>query len=614
MVRRAVRTRLLVTIDGPAPEILELGGVAMAADGTGGLVYRRTDAGRTHVFAARFDGRRWAPPVRVDVGQPYNSAWPRIGAANGGRLVVAWTQDGGDGLDGLWAAALPAGRSHFLAPTLVDFNVGEDLATYPSIAMTSGGAALMTYRVVRSFSGGGLPAGYVSGDVRLARFDGSRWQRLGVPATRTRAPPLPAPTPDNAPRVALDAAGNGVVAWQEPDDDFVSRIWARRIFGTRLGVAQAASPVRAGGQLVRGGADQVALAETELGRVVVAFRQLPDPRDRSAAALLYVNQMNDSTSENARSFTGPELVGPAGAATPALALGDDEDAVLALPRAGTAALAYRPKPGPFAARDLGDALDGPPPALTAGSDGRGVLAAAPGGGGGEVFVQELDGASVVESRSVFAPLGGAVRELAVAGTGAGDALVAFAQGADGDRTIAATVVDAAPSPFALTLPSWTREPRPTLSWDPARDALGPVRYTVAIDGRRVARTSARRLRLREGTLAQGSHRVEVIARDSAGQDTAARPAFYELDRQAPLARLSRKGRRVVVQIVDPGGRRASGPGEERSSVQWGDGGVSQFVTRRANHVYTRRGRFTVTVVAMDAAGNRAVMRRSIAQR
>jgi hypothetical protein len=600
------------TIDGPAPEVLELGGVAMAEDGSGGLVYRRSEGGHTHVFAAVFDGSSWSAPQRVDVGQAYNSAWPRIAAANGGRLAIVWAQDGGEGLDSLWSAVLPSGRHRFLAPTLVDFNIGEDLATYPSVAMESGGAALVTYRVIKATGGFGLPAGYVSGEVRLARFDGSRWQRIGVPANRNRAQPQRAPTPDNAPRVAVDSSGNGVVAWQEPDDDFVDRVWARRVFGTRMGIALAASPVRDGGQLVRGGADQFALAETPLGRVVVAFRQLPDPRDHDASPRLYVNQMEESTSDTARRFNGPEQVAAAGGAAPSVSLAERDDALLAFPRDGAATLAYRPSTGPFAVRDESAGLDAPPPVVSSGIDGRGVLAAATGGGGGEVVVNELDGTTSTETEPVYTPVGGPIRELAVAGSGRGDALVAFAQGGDSDRQIAAAVVDAAPSPFNLTLPiGWTRQARPTLSWDRAPDSLGPVTYTVWVDGRRVARTRATRLRLREGTLGQGSHAIKVVARDSAGQRTTGRPDTYQLDRQAPLAGFRRKGRRWTARIVDPGGKHASGPQRDGSSVDWGDNRFSELVWRKASHRYRKPGRYTITVIAVDGAGNRAVVKRRI---
>ena len=41
------------TIDGPSPVILEFGGVAMASDGTGGLVYTKQVEGAAHVFTTR---------------------------------------------------------------------------------------------------------------------------------------------------------------------------------------------------------------------------------------------------------------------------------------------------------------------------------------------------------------------------------------------------------------------------------------------------------------------------------------------------------------------------------------------------------------------------------
>ena len=67
----------------------------MAEDGSGGLVYRQRVDGRAHVFAARLAGGRWQPSQRVDVGQGFDSSWPRIGAGNGGRLVVTWVQEFG---------------------------------------------------------------------------------------------------------------------------------------------------------------------------------------------------------------------------------------------------------------------------------------------------------------------------------------------------------------------------------------------------------------------------------------------------------------------------------------------------------------------------------------
>src|SRR5690349_15311147 len=80
------RTGPAATIAGPDAAIVDLG-VAMAPDGTGGVVFRRFEDGAPHVYAARYDGERWHAPQRVDVGQRFTSSWPRIGAADHGRLV-----------------------------------------------------------------------------------------------------------------------------------------------------------------------------------------------------------------------------------------------------------------------------------------------------------------------------------------------------------------------------------------------------------------------------------------------------------------------------------------------------------------------------------------------
>ena len=50
------------------------------------------------------------------------------------------------------------------------------------------------------------------------------------------------PTAANSPKVAIDLTGQGLVAWQEPDDGFVNRIYARRIFGMVPGNILQVSP------------------------------------------------------------------------------------------------------------------------------------------------------------------------------------------------------------------------------------------------------------------------------------------------------------------------------------------------------------------------------------
>ena len=79
-----------VTIDGPSEEIVGFGGVAMAEDGTGGLVYLKRVDGVPHVFVSRYAEGHWSAPIRVNTEEPYAASWPRIGAANGGELIVVW--------------------------------------------------------------------------------------------------------------------------------------------------------------------------------------------------------------------------------------------------------------------------------------------------------------------------------------------------------------------------------------------------------------------------------------------------------------------------------------------------------------------------------------------
>src|SRR5271157_5401662 len=81
------------TIDGPSQEIVGFGGVAMAEDGTGGLVYLKRVDGVPHVFVSRYIGGHWLAPIRVDYEDPFAAGWPRIGAADDGELIVVWTTD-----------------------------------------------------------------------------------------------------------------------------------------------------------------------------------------------------------------------------------------------------------------------------------------------------------------------------------------------------------------------------------------------------------------------------------------------------------------------------------------------------------------------------------------
>lgn len=158
-------------LDGPSERLIDVEDAAMSEDGTGGIVWLKEDDGRAHVYAAQFRGGAWLPPQRVDVGQDFDSSWPRIGAGDGGRLVVTWVQEFGVESDRMFSATLDPGAASFQPPVPIDFNVGEATSTWPDLAMSRGGQAYLVYRVVTDTSPSN-PPGYIGADLRVARYNG----------------------------------------------------------------------------------------------------------------------------------------------------------------------------------------------------------------------------------------------------------------------------------------------------------------------------------------------------------------------------------------------------------------------------------------------------------
>jgi hypothetical protein len=608
-----------VTIAGPDPAIIDVGQVAMAPDGTGGVVYRRSEGGIPHVYAARYDGERWRTPQRVDLGQRFTSTWPRIGAADGGRLVVTWVQEGPPNQDSMYSAALARGSERFQAPNLVDFTIGDSRAAYPDLAMAPNGDALLVYERVTSFGDPLLGLDYVGSQIKLARFNGSRWSGLGVSVNRVPTTPLRLPTAAAGPKVAIGSDGSAVVAWQEPDETLQDRVWARRVFGSRLGIVLAASPTTADGKPARGAADALDVAISPTGRAMVAIRQQPDPTNRGQAARVYVNQLDEPESGAGSGFGGAQVVQtPASGTTtgaPRVAIGGRFGVLLAWSGAGEATLAQGTGATAPNLLGLGAVPAAPAPVVAQGVDGRGTVATASADRGGQVVVRELDGPSVTATQAVTGAAGGPVDGLEIGDAGNGNALVAFSQGSPSVRQIAVARVNARPVPFMVEAPpEWTNVRRPVITWQLPPNDPRPQHYTVRIDGQVVARTIySRRLQLKPGALPDGTHTVQVTAASrTGGGETAAPAASFGTDRRPPLVGFVRKGRRVRVVIKDAGGYgKSSGPAPGGTTIDWGDDETTDAVTRSAGHLYDETRTVSVVVRAMDTAGNVTNVRRSL---
>lgn len=613
-------------VDGPGADVVQAGDAAMSEDGTGGVVYLKEVDGHSHVFAAQFAGGAWGPPRRVDVGQGFDSSWPRIGAGDGGRLLVTWVQEFGVESDRMFSATMDPGATSFQPPVPLDLNVGEATSTYPDLAMNRGGQAYLAYRVVTDVSPSN-PDGYIGADLRVARYGARLWSVLGTPIDRNVATPVREPSAENAPEVGIDIQGQGVVAWQEPDDEFVDRVWVRRLFGSSVGIPIQASPSSWEGAPLRGAADAFSLDVAGFGQTAVAFRQQPGQASKLTAPRSMVNEMPDVFSGSAQRFAGAQLAdgGARGALGPPSVAVDPRGLYLSGFAEGPATLLARgDEAAPIGVARLDEGRSGIPgnPMVDLAESGAGVAAwAEQQGATGLVVAQERRADGIDESTALSAPAGGAVADLVLGGSGLGDAIVLWRQGSDANSQLAAAVVDAPPDPFLVLLPNgWQRKKKVRIAWDQSPNAIGGVRYSVSVDDEPV-REGLRTLgaTLKAGDLANGRHKIQIFATDDLGQETGSRTGRLLVDRQPPQVKLRRKGRRLTAVVTDGGRKIAStlrkrsvkisfgeggGAGASASAAARGRGRKGRAPTVRASHTYTGSGRFRIRVSARDRAGNR----------
>src|SRR3954469_16185443 len=72
-------------IDGPSADVIEVGGVDLARDGSGAIAYLRNDGGAPHVFVARLADGAFRAPERVDPGTG-SATEVKVAVGDGNRL------------------------------------------------------------------------------------------------------------------------------------------------------------------------------------------------------------------------------------------------------------------------------------------------------------------------------------------------------------------------------------------------------------------------------------------------------------------------------------------------------------------------------------------------
>ncbi len=620
------------TIDGPSEDIVGFGGIAMAEDGTGGVVYLKRVAGVAHVFVARYAEGRWLAPIRVDTGESFAASWPRIGAANGGELVVVWATpfatEGGRPVDELLSATLGPGASSFGSSMIVDPDIRAAAGTSPALAMSSTGQADVVYRVVESEEGQStsvplLRPGDVVEDVRLAHFDGERWTRLGA-INRDPGVSMRPPTEANAPQLAIGPTGNGIVVWQEPDINGVARIWARRLFGQALDYVLPVSVTSFAGAAIGDDADAPAVSISRLGQAVVAYRQVAGPGSPLPGPRIFLNTLPDGESADGSQFAGASIVDSAvsGGTTatvgpPSLDTDEKQNMRLLYDANGTPRVIEGTGHGISASLSLGSPFAGSEPfAASAINQAGGGVSAWPSvdsQGRPVVAVLEDFPGGAVQTGLVSGGAGGTVGELAIGRSGLGDGLVAFRQGPFGDAAIVVAQVTAPPVRFVVTVPKrWIKPAQATIAWLPAESANGPLRYSVVLDGRNIpAPSGSFSLRLDTRGLSSGPHKVQVLATDIFGQSTLSAGSTIKVDGGSPKVTLTRThgGQGITVRLSDSN----SGLAVKSIAVSFGDG-AHAAKRKSLSHRFAHAGVYEIVVRVSDKLGNKTTVRKLVSVR
>jgi hypothetical protein len=602
-------------IDGPNPDILDVDGAAMAPDGTGGLLYRKLVAGEPHLFASRFIGGVWQPPTQVDIEGAFGASFATIAAGNNGRLLVVWAEPwaiiGQTTHYRLMSSELSPGATSF-SPAIPIDDLGDGTAAYPSLAMAPNGVAYVAYRVVTNpLVGNGAIIPLRSGDelvdVRVARYNGQGlpWSLLGAinyhPELSMRQP-----SASNAPAIGVSLTGNAVVTWQEPNTSGTAQIFARRIFGTKLGNVLQVSPSEANGQPITVDADAPTLAVNAYGEAKIAYRLSGGPGSPYGTAKILLNTLPAETDPKGAQLEGATVLG--GASTvgiPSVSVDETGAMRVSYVGAGTTMMVSASFKGIDAPLALGPA---------SGAEAKTTID--PAGGGVTAWsTTNAAGAPVVEAREelgdggwqlaqLSAPISGPVGEPVLGGSGFGDALIAFRQGPATQPEVMAAVAKAPPGEFlASTAIGWVKGTSASVSWTSPSEAFGATSYALVIDGQiRTRGLTGHSIHIDPQSLGNGVHRIQILATDSLGQQSMTPAAELKVDADPPQLSVTTIGHETVrVRIYD----HASGAVNSATSIEFGDG-TRVLHKLSARHTYAHAGQYVIVVRSRDKVGNQLV--------
>jgi len=579
-------------IDGPA-DIEQLGGVDLARDGTGGLVYIKRDGGVPHVFASRFIGGSWRPPERVDAGIDTPASDAAIAVADAYRLAVVWTTG-----NKVYASVVQGNDEQpgpLQGPMEVYANPGGEVSDV-TLDMGINGTAYAAF-AVRS--------GATGSDIVVARLQRLAWQV--VPSALDIDPSQPAGRGTQRARVAVSAEGNGLVVWGENHPDGRPRVYARRVTGITPSLAPQELSLPAFENQPGGRADLPDVDIEDDGSFAWAvFRQDFGGTSRAVARRLLGSQFEAPVAIDGGQYAGAPRISINGRGQGLSVTGISGGGVLGDYlfndvfegaqglHAQTSAQDAEPVAAASEHRDVALAWRHTDPSGVASLRGR----LKPDEARFEGEVQLSGGLGTIEPG-----------QFAIASDRLAGFAVAMIQGATlAGRYVTVAVPDRPPGrPGGQTTGTWQRRARPRFKWAPGIDLWGQQRFRVIVGGQVVGETTATSL-TPNVTLTTGRPLPwRVIAIDRRGQQVASKERFVRLDKVAPRVVARVRGRRKARQPlkVTVTGLDGRGSGVSYVEVQYGDrtGTVKQPKRFSGTHRYRRRGTFRLRVRVVDNAGN-----------
>jgi hypothetical protein len=614
-----------------------LGGLAVARDGTGGLVYTATTGGVNHVFFSRLLGGSFQSPQQLDTGALTSASQPVITADNGGQVLVAFISG-----SNLYAADALSSAQGLSSPTQLASG-----ATNPAISMNLYGIGYLAYSATSS-----------SGDdVDVQYFNGSGWSAASPEAMNHTAGDV-AGAGTGAPSVVAASDGDGIVAWGEG-----GHVYSRRLLGTQTSVEIEQDDVSSYNGLSEMSATAPDIAsggDSSYPDIVFTetFATGSGVQNRAMLTRLVAEQIQPATPVDGITSGGQNGLAPQvamsefgrgliTAQTASVSAAEVSTTTETTPTpATTAPVASTPTPGsaaPFgiAATALanngaaGNAVSADPspdasdPDAVPATFGQTITALAwnqdSGSGLSQIELSYAADGVTLEAPVVLSSVNGGTIQpadgLLLAGDGRGDGVAAWVQGSSPSLAIETAQLytpEGKPGLDPATVDADVSQP--VLNWNAAAEDWGGVLYSVNVNGSQVDQSTGTSLQL--ASLTDGSYSWGVTASNTVGNVVSSGTGKLIVDTFAPRLRLRLTGiprpqvlQHLTIADTDPpnpteAGAQASGV--KSVTVNWGDASRAASSTKLTQtHGYSQPGVYTLSVTVADQVGNTTTLTRTI---